>query len=177
MNVNRIREFMSYDPETGVFRWIANQKGRGYPFKVGDVVGCVRFDGRRIIGFAYKEYLASRLAWFFVHGELLPPEVKIDHRNRNCGDDRIENLRVCGQSENCLNQSGWRQRKNKNSGFKGVHWSPQRKKWTASFRNKYLGIFVDPADAARVYDGAAGAHDPEFALLNFPKENDSCLAS
>lgn len=177
MSLDTIRDYLSYDPETGIFRWIARPSIRVI---VGAEAGCVKPQpnqpSRRFIGFDGTTYMASRLAWFFIHGEMPPPEIKIDHRNRNQDDNRISNLRACTQAENCLNRIGNRQRKNKDSGFKGVHWHPDRGKWTASFRHKYLGIFLDPVEAAHAYDHAAMAYDPEFARVNFPEGGDSCQA-
>ena len=167
MSLDRIRNYLSYDPETGVFLWIAKPKGRGYPFKVGDEAGCIRSDGRRIICFASKQYFASRVAWFFVHGEMPPPETRIDHRNRQPGDDRIDNLRTCGQSQNMLNAAAHRD--SVGSAYKGVSWNRRRNKWAVRFRDEYLGLFDIEKEAAQAYDHAAMAHSPEFALPNFPQ--------
>lgn len=100
--------------------------------------------------------------------------VYIDHLNRNSLDNRRSNLRACSQAQNCLNRVGYK--KSKTSRFKGVWWQRPNEKWCASFRHKYLGIFLDEEAAARAYDAAALAYSPEFALLNFKEENAPCQA-
>lgn len=161
-----IRDFLSYDPATGVFRWIAKPKGRGHSFKVGDVAGCVNPTGYREIRFQRVSYLAHRLAWWFVHG--VWPERDIDHRNWTPGDDWIDNLRPATRSQNNANAAVHRDNK---SGFKGVFFYKRAGKWDAKIksdgRSIYLGRFDAPDAAARAYDAAAVQHFGEFARLNF----------
>lgn len=173
MSLDRIREFISYDPETGAFRWIAKPKGRGYPFKVGDIAGCIRKDGRRVIGFDGKLYLGSRLAWFFSYGEMPPEDIEVDHEDRNPGNDRIDNLRLATRSQNMMNTAAHMGAASK---FKGVNWHPKAERWTARFRGEYIGLFDDEADAARAYDAAALAFSPTFARVNFPEGGAACPA-
>lgn len=168
MSLDAIQEFLGYDPETGAFTWIAKPKGPGYPFMVGDVAGCLRkSDGRRVICFAGTLYLASRLAWLFVHGVMPPDDVEVDHKDTDPGNDRIKNLRLASRRRNQLNTKAHRDAA---SPFKGVSWHGQRKRWTASFRGEYIGIFETQEAAARAYDAKAIAFDPAFARVNFPEE-------
>jgi len=95
----------------------------------------------------------------------------VDHVNR-CGlDNRRCNLRTATVSQNAANM---RRPSHNTSGFKGVTWSKARRKWIAKLvknqRNINLGLFSDPADAARAYDRAARETFGEFAYTNFPAE-------
>jgi hypothetical protein len=92
---------------------------------------------------------------------------QIDHANHNTLDNRKVNLRRCTMAEN--NTNG-RKRGHNTSGFKGVYWNRDAKKWQAyigfSKRQHYLGVFDDPLSAALAYDIAAFRFHGEFALPN-----------
>lgn len=112
----------------------------------------------------------------YMHREIMRPSrgMKVDHKNRNKLDDTRDNLRVCTQRENILNQAT---KGGTASRFKGVlyrKYRSGRRKCYAQIRidgkKTYLGSFGDEATAARVYDRAAVEHHGEFAYLNFPEE-------
>lgn len=99
---------------------------------------------------------------------LTDPKVHIDHINGNGLDNRRSNLRVATPSQNSANR---RKIANATSPYKGVYWQKNRR-WravlTVDRRHISLGMFDDPADAARAYDAAALEHFGPFARLNFP---------
>ena len=92
-----------------------------------------------------------------------------DHINGDTLDNQRRNLRPATRSQNGANA---RISKRNTSGFKGVSWHKQVKKWVAKIRvNRkllHLGLFVSAEDAARAYDAAALKYFGEFARLNFP---------
>lgn len=105
------------------------------------------------------------------------PGQVVDHINGDPLDNRRANLRICTVRENSTNVV--RSKNRKRGGFKGVSWNPNAGKWEAGIaagevrangkrRRLYLGLFVDPGDAARAYDAAALKYFGEFAALNFP---------
>lgn len=152
-----IRDYLSYDPDPGEFRW-RKRAGRG---RVGHLAGTFK-DGYRRITFRGRSHYAAPLAWWFMHG-VMPAE--IDHDNGIPGDDRLDNLRLATRSQNNANVG---KRRNNTSGFKGVFRCGNR--WKAQIgaaRTVYLGLFATPEDAARAYDAAALEHHGEFARLNF----------
>lgn len=142
----RLKEILSYDPETGIFTWLIS---RGRSAKAGRIAGTTnKTDKHRYIGVDGKRYAASRLAWLYVEGYF--PEHDIDHRNRISDDDKWENLRHVSHLCNMRNLST---NKNNKSGIAGVYWSRERKKWVAqiSVLNKILGLgrFNSKIDAAK----------------------------
>lgn len=86
---------------------------------------------------------------------------EIDHRNRNRLDNRRCNLRRATRTDNHANR-----RVVGSSGFRGVNKSGR--KWWAKLKNKVLGSFNSPEEAAIAYDAAARAAYGEFAVLNYP---------
>lgn len=92
-----------------------------------------------------------------------------DHVNRDGLDNRRANLREATHAENVRNA---RRRSDNQSGFKGVTWHKQCRKWNAQIRTgadrRHLGLFSTPDAAARAYDEAAREMFGEFAGLNFP---------
>ena len=97
------------------------------------------------------------------------PRIQVDHRDRNGLNNRSDNLRIATGSQNMANIPMFR---TNTSGFKGVNWDKEHNRWRSriSFHNKRIGLgwYIDPQDAARVYDKAALFYFGEFARLNFP---------
>ena len=138
---------LSYDHETGVFRWLANGT-RGV--KAGDIAGTKNSYGYIVLSVGGKKILAHRVAWLFVYKDF--PYGHIDHINRNKSDNRIANLRNANAEQNAQN----RQKNCKNtSGYKGVTWHKRDKKWQASItikgHKKHLGYYKNAKDAYSAY--------------------------
>lgn len=91
----------------------------------------------------------------------------VDHINRDGLDNRRSNLRPANTSQNMANSA---LRRDSTSGFKGVTWDGQSRKWraqiTAFGKHRTLGAFDDPVEAAQAYDAAALELFGEFARVN-----------
>jgi hypothetical protein len=95
------------------------------------------------------------------------PKIQVDHKFGDTLDNRKENLRICDNSQNQANKLT---NKNNVSGYKGVSWYEQLKKWVVhiGYNNKqiHLGYFKNKIDAAKAYNEAALKYHGEFAKLN-----------
>jgi hypothetical protein len=157
----RLRDLLSYDPETGIFRWRVS-RGKA---KSGAVAGSInKSTGYRIIMLFGRRYKAHRLAWFYMKGEW--PVDKIDHRNTIRNDNRFKNLREATAAGNQHNSG---RRRNNRSGYKGVDFKAGCGKWRAAItvnsRQMHLGYFTDIDAAAAAYAAAAAQYHGEFARI------------
>lgn len=93
---------------------------------------------------------------------------EVDHINQNKLDNRRNNLRLVTFNQNRHNCKA---PKNNTSGYCGVTWHKLNGKWQSQVmvnnKNKYIGSFSDPLEAAIAYDKAALHHHKEFACTNF----------
>jgi hypothetical protein len=95
------------------------------------------------------------------------PDSRIDHINGNGLDNRKQNLRLCTNSQNCLNKD---KRKDNTTGYKGVWFHKKNNKFicstTINGKVFYGGSFQTVQEAAKRYNELALIHHGEFAKLN-----------
>lgn len=170
MDVNLVKEYLSYDPESGLLIWI---KSPGDKKTVGSPAGYVAQSGYVMVGLVNKEYRAHRLAWVLQTGEL-PPKF-LDHKNGQRDDNRWDNLRPATKQQNTRNRV---KRKDCSSIYKGVSWHKKADKWRsyASVNGQYihLGNFDSEIEAAKSYDNFVIRTFGEFAKPNFMEELNDC---
>ncbi len=121
-------------------------------------------------GYAVSSTMRNRVkTTYWLHREVLgdPQGQDVDHINGDRLDCRKSNLRACSRSENLANMG---MRSDNTSGYKGVYWSKQIKRWIARIgvRGKYIhiGTFDNPLDAAIAYNKVALEERGAFARLN-----------
>ena len=161
LTLDRVREFLEYDPPTGKFTWRKRTSNR---IAVGGVAGVKAANGYTYITLDNYKLLAHRVAWLYVYGEW--PEGQIDHINRDRSDNRLSNLRLASMSENVCNGT---LRSTNTSGFRGVSLDKRKtkKKWLAQIvkdgKQHGLGYYATKEEAYDAYRRAAIELHGKFA--------------
>lgn len=104
------------------------------------------------------------MAWAFFG---IKDSTALDHIDGNRANNLLLNLRLCTPSQNQAN-SGLK--KSNTSGFKGVRYMPERKKWrsriTLNGKEIHLGYFTDQFSAVKAYDEMTTQLNGVFARTN-----------
>jgi hypothetical protein len=139
LTADELRRRLSYDQETGIFRWLLPNSNR---LKAGDIAGSISYGYLtiRINGLLYR---CHRLAWLYVYG--VWPSGQLDHKNLNRSDNRINNLRVATNAQNIINSPARNQ-----SGLKGV-WKLKDGRFKTMCAGKHLGSFRTAEEASAAY--------------------------
>lgn len=154
----RVRELLSYDPETGTFRWKVDRGG----MKAGDIAGGFGAAGYWMIGIDRCRMYGHILAWAYMTGQYSTG--MLDHRDTDRTNNSWSNIRPASAQQNAWNSA---LKPTNTSGHKGVSRHSKNGKWCAHIRingkSKYLGSFDNATDAGRAYEMAAKQHFGEFA--------------
>lgn len=100
-----------------------------------------------------------------LHRALLgdPPDVLVDHRDGDGLNNRRSNLRTATRAQNGQNV---KPRKTNSSGFKGVTWHKENRRWCAQIKaqgvKKHIGYFATAEEAASAYADASNRLHGEF---------------
>jgi len=153
MNIDRLKELLIYDPDTGIFTRRVSVSNR----QAGEVAGYIS-NGYVIIAIDGRNHYAHRLAWAYMTGEW--PTIDIDHWDRDKSNNRFKNLRHAGSS---MNHGNSVMPITNTSGVKGVCPSGSlTKPWKAQIQRRYLGSFATVEEAKACYDEAARELYKEF---------------
>ncbi len=158
---DRLRKLLSYNTETGNFTWLVTRRPQT---PAGSRANFRNADGYVFIRIDRVGYMAHKLAWLYMFGEL--PAAQIDHINGMRDDNRIANLRLATPSENGRNRGATA---SNTSGVKGVTWHKRDQRWQAQIGHNgyhvHLGYFTDLAAATAAYEAAASRLHGEFARI------------
>lgn len=160
LTYEQVARAVSYDPETGVIRWIRSA-GRHGRIPAGAVAGCLNSEGYRHIVIDGAKVKAHRVAYLLMTGAW--PSEFIDHVNMDRADNRWANLRPASRTDNKANQ---RIRKDSRNRYKGV--VRQRDgRWGAEIVKggvkHWLGMHETEESAAAAYASAAQHVFGQFA--------------
>lgn len=154
----KLKEFLDYDPETGIFTYSKTVNPRALE---GQIARSVQSSGHLRIQINKKQYQLHHLAFLYMLG-YLPQEV--DHINRIPDDNKWENLRECTRSQNSYNSSI---RSDNTSGVKGVSWHKKLQKWRVRIyidgKETNFGVFDSLEDATFIAKEARRKYHGEFA--------------
>jgi hypothetical protein len=98
LTLDRLKQVLLYDPESGVFTWRMNMSSRA---RTGDVAGSPHGSWYIRIRIDDVLYYAHRLAWFYMTHEW--PEQSVDHIDGDKTNTRYSNLRHASCGENSQN--------------------------------------------------------------------------
>ena len=144
---NDLKEYLSYESETGIFTWIKSYRNQ----HIGKKVGSYDKDGYLQIKFKQKLYRAHRLAWLYVCGKF--PSTQLDHINGIRDDNSIKNLREVTYAENSQNQRI--SHKDSTFGMLGIDFNKSKKRFRARIqingRRITLGGFGTAEEAYSAY--------------------------
>lgn len=157
--LERLKELVSYDRETGRFHWNID---RGGLIMAGHRAGYTRKDGYLVLVLDGESYLGHRVAWFYETGSW--PDEMIDHINGNPADNRLANLREATRSQNMMNMAV---PPANTSGFKGVSFCKRSNRWdtyiTVDRKRRRLGYFQNIEDAVAARKAAEASMFGQFA--------------
>ena len=114
----RLKEYLKYNRDTGIFIW---RVGRG-GVHVNHPAGTKDKNGYIVIRIDGTGYKAHRLAFLYIEGRF--PNKQVDHINRIRHDNKWENLRHSTIRENSENKIN-------NNNFIGVCWRKSDRCWQA----------------------------------------------
>jgi hypothetical protein len=157
--VSDMKQYLSYDENTGFFKWIKKSGPRSV---IGGIAGTHTSGGYLSIYFKGVSYKAQRMAWAFIHGSC-PTDKEIDHINTIRDDNRIANLRLCSRSQNMMNSNRYA---TNTSEVKGVSFCKEQQKWrayiTVNNRRYWIGRFETKELASKAVRNARRKIHKEF---------------
>lgn len=168
-----VRTRLVYNKKTGKLYYkpkkVLNNKDRltfGWNTRcAGKEAGSVIKEGYVSVSLDGVSYQAHRLIWLIVKGKW--PTKDIDHEDTNKKNNKWKNLRLAKYSENGFNRG---KPKNNKSGYKGVSWSKESKKWFVQIgvngKGIYLGTYHNKIVAYNAYVKAAKKYHKEFSRVN-----------
>ena len=167
LNLNDVMKIISYDPETGVFRWSEYSREARHQHKHhGKIAGTVSSsDGYLYITIRQVPFAAARLAFWMMTAR--QPVGQIDHIDGNRTNNRWANLREAQPWQNICNRS--LDRRNK-TGHRGVFFDRARGKFAAAIKRNgkkyHLGRYDSFEDAVAAYQAAAPQYHGSFARID-----------
>jgi hypothetical protein len=147
ITVEELKSLLSYNPETGEFRWVKPRKGHDPERAAGWLQ-----NGYRQVRIGTKNYKMHRLAWLYFYGRW--PVDQVDHIDGNRANNAISNLRDVSNKINSQNLK--RAHRDNKCGLLGVslHGSRWRAKINVDGKAHLIGMFDCQHSAHAAYIAA-----------------------
>ena len=154
-----------WDTVKGFENYKVSSKGRVYS-KINDIIlsPANDKDGYKLVSMGKKTKKVHRLVgetFYFVDDD--EGKQQIDHIDHQPGNNFLLNLRFCSHTNNGYNRGNF---KNNTSGYKGVNFIKQTKKWRARImingKRRQLGSFKTPQEAYEAYKDECKRQHGEF---------------
>lgn len=157
ITAKRLRELFHYDPETGIWTWVACSKSRLNGRRADHQRDSKRL--YRIVTIDKQKYYSHRLAWLYMNGKW--PEDDLDHRDLDKGNNRWSNIRIANDSLNNANKSPMKRAVPK--GVDPLKYGRFQARIKVNLRSIHLGTYNSAEEAADAYERAASYHFGQFA--------------
>jgi len=152
----------------------------GIPLSGGQVAHIDKEDLDKIKNYGWYAHFDSVGKTFYAvtrtHGTRIPmhrlilnadQSVVVDHIDHNGLNNKKSNIRICTQSQNCMNK---RTQSNNMSGYRGVSFHKRKNKYQATImvnrKQIYLGSYDTALEASEAYQAAAKKMFGEFYCIN-----------
>ena len=146
-----IKTTYNYNKDTGDFTHIAT----------GKVTTASHSEGYHRVQYNGVRYFVHKLAYWWETGDYT---TKVDHKDRDSGNNIFTNLRPCDDLSNAKNKGPTV------GSYKGVAYYKRNEKWGASITSdgvrKFLGLYSCEKEAALAYNYEAEKLHGEFAYYN-----------
>lgn len=155
-----LKSILIYNPLTGIFTW----KERSDVNKdwntryAGKTAGGLRQDGYIRISINGLRYMAHRLAFLWMEGEI--PK-NIDHIDRRKDNNIWTNLRKASATENGANVE---KRSHNTSGYKNVTWAKDKNKWRVQVYKEGIKFYGGSFHKDNLKEAVDAANELRFQL-------------
>jgi HNH endonuclease len=150
LTAERLRELMTYHPETGMFTYLVTRSPRALAGM--HVAGSLNAVGYFVITIDRRHYTAHRLAWLWMTGEW--PKHEIDHIDEVRTNNVWSNLRDVTRRLNLLNRRNV-----------GPWFDKSRGQWQLRVGRMHVGRFPTREAALAARNAVIEAEFGEFATL------------
>lgn len=169
IDVDTVKRFFRYDPDTGEFRRIAFVNNQGVLYQRESAVESKHQHGYYIAVVEGKRHRVHHLVFLYMTGSL--PDKPVDHINGDRTDNRWCNLRLVEKVDNQKNQGV---RTDNSTGCTGVYWYPPLSKYQAQITVAgkrvhlgYFGALEDAVTARRAAEAKYGFHENHGKRLSW----------